>query len=150
MEPTAGNRSKVIIGVDDARANLALLDAALQSAGYTFIGASSGPEALDVLNRVRPRLILLDVRMPEMDGFETCRRIRLRNDLVRVPVAFVTACKTESDVRAGVAVGGNDFIVKPFTVAHLLERAAYWVSRPVRAEAMANATGRLCSTPAQG
>lgn len=137
MEQSAVNRSKVIIGVDDVRANLALLNAALQSAGYTFIGASSGLEALEVLNRVRPRLILLDVRMPDMDGFETCRRIRLRNDLARVPVAFVTACKTEADVRACVSVGGNDFIVKPFTVAHLLERAAYWVSRPVRAETMA-------------
>lgn len=137
VENTGGNRSKVIIGVDDVRANLALLDAALKSAGYTFIGASSGLEALDVLNRVRPRLILLDVRMPDMDGFETCRRIRLRDDLARVPIAFVTACKTEADVRACVAVGGNDFIVKPFTVAHLLERTAHWVSRPVRAEPMA-------------
>lgn len=139
VEPTAGNRSKVIVGVDDVRANLALLDAALRSAGYTFIGASSGPEALDVLIRVRPRLILLDVCMPEMDGFETCRRVRQRNDLARVPIAFVTACKTEADVRACVAVGGNDFIVKPFTVAHLLERAAYWVGRAVRTEAMASA-----------
>jgi CheY-like chemotaxis protein len=142
VDSTSGNRSKVIVGVDDVRANLALLDAALHSAGYTFIGASSGLDALDVLNRVRPRLILLDVRMPDMDGFETCRRIRLRDNLARVPIAFVTACKTEADVRACVAVGGNDFIVKPFTVAHLLERAAYWVSRPVRVEASLAAAAR--------
>jgi CheY-like chemotaxis protein len=135
------NRSKVVIGVDDLPANLALLEAALQTAGYTFIGIGSGMQCLDVLNRVRPRLILLDVRMPDLDGFETCRRLRQRPDLARVPVAFVTACKTEADVRNCVAAGGNDFIVKPFTIPHLLERVAYWTARavPVRGEAAATA-----------
>lgn len=128
----AENRSKVVIGVDDVPANLALLEVALTSAGYTFIGVASGGALLEVMNRVQPRLVLLDVRMPEMDGFETCRRLRLRRDFAAVPVAFITACKTETDVRSGLAAGGNDFIVKPFTRQHLLERVAYWVAHPLR------------------
>ncbi len=133
-ESAAGNRSKVIVGVDDIPANLHLLEAVLTSAGYTFIGASSGLDCLEVLNRVRPRLILLDIRMPEMDGFETCRRLRMRDELSRVPIVFVTACKTEGDVHACVAVGGNGFIAKPYAVQQLLERVAVWVSRPLRSD----------------
>lgn len=134
MSLDQGNRSKIVVGVDDVPANLTILEVAIRSADYTFIGAKSGLECLDVLSRVRPRLLLVDVRMPEMDGFELCRRIRQRLDLARVPIAFVTACKTEVDVRTGLAVGGNDFIVKPFTVKHLLERVAYWVAHPLKPE----------------
>jgi CheY-like chemotaxis protein len=134
MSLDQGNRSKIVVGVDDVPANLTILEVAVRSADYTFIGATSGAECLEVLSRVRPRLLLLDVRMPEMDGFELCLRIRQRPDLVRVPIAFVTACKTEADVRTGLAVGGNDFIVKPFTVKHLLDRVGYWVARPLRPE----------------
>jgi CheY-like chemotaxis protein len=134
MSLDQGNRSKIVVGVDDVPANLTILEVAVRSADYTFIGAKSGAECLEVLNRVRPRLLLLDVRMPDMDGFELCRRVRQRPDFARVPIAFVTACKTEVDVRTGLAVGGNDFIVKPFTVKHLLDRVGYWVARPLRAE----------------
>jgi DNA-binding response OmpR family regulator len=128
----AENRSKVVIGVDDVPANLALLEVALRSAGYTFIGVASGAALIEVMNRVRPRLVLLDIRMPDMDGFEACRRLRLRHDYATVPVAFITACKTETDVLNGLAAGGNDFIVKPYTLQHLLERVAYWVAHPLR------------------
>jgi DNA-binding response OmpR family regulator len=128
----AENRSKVVIGVDDVAANLALLEVALRSAGYTFIGVASGAAMIEVMNRVRPRLDLLDIRMPDMDGFEACRRLRLRHDFATVPVAFITACKTETDVLNGLAAGGNDFIVKPYTLQHLLERVAHWVAHPLR------------------
>ncbi len=130
---SSGNSSKVILGVDDAPENLILLKGAVTAGGYSFVGAKSGIECLSLLVRVVPRLILLDIEMPEMDGFEVCRRIRMDGNLRSVPVAFLTARKTAEDVRTGMDVGGNDFIIKPFDVLKLLERIRHWTSyRPTR------------------
>jgi DNA-binding response OmpR family regulator len=95
------------------------------------MGAASGPELLALSLRVVPRLILLDIQMPEMDGFETCRRLRANRDLVRVPIAFLTGRKTFEDVAEGLSSGGNDFILKPFKVRHLLGRVEHWTSRQI-------------------
>jgi two-component system, OmpR family, response regulator len=124
--------AKVVIGVDDAPENLAILEAAVRAGGYTFIGASSGTECLSLLTRVVPRLIMLDVEMPELDGFETCRRIRMNPQLRSVPVAFLTARRTADDVKQGIAVGGNDFIIKPFDVVKLLGRVRHWTQHSIR------------------
>ena len=67
-----------------------------------------------------------------MDGFETCRKLREMPELGRVPIAFLTARKTPEDVRHGLDVGGNDFIVKPFDPGKLLERVAHWTSRSLK------------------
>lgn len=135
MESEILNRSnssaKVVIGVDDAPENLKLLQAAVRAGGFSFLGAASGNECLSLLTRIQPRLILLDIQMPELDGFETCRRIRSMPELQHVPVAFLTARKTAEDVQKCVQAGGNDFIVKPFDVLKLLERIKYWTSRRV-------------------
>lgn len=133
--PANDSRNKIVIGVDDNEANLAFLKSAVTSAGYTFFGATSGAECLSLVLRVPPRLILLDIQMPWMDGFETCRRLRALAETATVPIAFLTACKTREDVRTGLAAGGNDFIVKPFLPAHLLERVRHWTTRSVRAAA---------------
>lgn len=127
--PEFDNSSKIIIGADDAKENLLLEKAFLESAGFKFVGVTSGSECIALVCRVMPRLILLDIQMPDLDGFETCRRIRALPDRRRVPIAFVTACKTESDLRTGLAVGGNDFIIKPFNRDRLIERCNYWTSR---------------------
>ena len=123
--------SKVVIGVDDAPENLFLLQSTLKKAGYTFMGVHSGSECLALVSRVIPRLILLDVEMPVMDGFETCRRLRDNRELGHVPVAFLTARKTPEDVKRGLGLGGNDFIIKPFDPVKLLDRVKYWVGRSV-------------------
>jgi DNA-binding response OmpR family regulator len=123
--------SKVVLGVDDAPENLFLLQAALKHAGYSFIGAKSGRECLALVSRVIPRLILLDIEMPDLDGFETCRKLRENTELRHVPIAFLTARKSPADVTAGIGAGGNDFIVKPFDNAKLLERVRHWTSRSV-------------------
>ncbi|MBI3451327.1 MAG: response regulator [Rhodospirillales bacterium] len=125
----ADNKARVIVGVDDVPENLMLLKAYVVGAGYTFFGAPSGAECVDLVHRVTPKLILLDVQMPDMDGFETCRKLRGLTNTARVPIAFITVCKTAQDVRAGMAAGGNDFIVKPFTREHLLERIRFWVTK---------------------
>jgi len=127
----ANNKSKVIIGVDDTPENLMLLGHVVAAAGYTFFSASSGTECLILLSRIEPRLILLDVQMPGMDGFETCRQIRNDVRLRHVPVAFLTSRQTPADVRAGVAAGGNDFILKPFDNALLISRLNHWTRQRV-------------------
>jgi DNA-binding response OmpR family regulator len=128
----ASASAKIVVGVDDAPENLALLQGAVKAGGFTFLGAGSGREGLLLLNRVVPRLVLLDIEMPDMDGFETCRRIRAIPELRSVPVAFLTARRTQEDVRQCLEVGGNDFIIKPFDIIKLLERIRYWTGRSLR------------------
>ena len=99
--------------VDDHFLNVKLLEARLQLASFDVVTAMSGPEALDVLTRTRPDIVLLDVMMPGMDGYEVCRRIRQNPDTAGLPVVMVTALDKESDRQAGLAAGANDFLNKP-------------------------------------
>ncbi len=119
-----------ILGVDDDIDQLIVLQTHLDAAGFTFFGATSGEEALKLVARVAPRLIILDVTMRGLDGFETCRRLRLDPAAADVPVLLLTARKTEADVLAAKAVGANDFMVKPFDADRLAERVRRWLSRP--------------------
>ena len=124
-------RSKIVMAVDDAPETLSMLKALVSAAGYSFMGARTGKECLDLVTRAVPRLILLDVRMPDMDGFETCRRLRALFTIKQVPIAFLTTTKTAEDVRNGLNVGGNDFIIKPFDAEKLLLRVQHWTARRV-------------------
>jgi len=128
-----GRKSKVVIGVDDQPENIMVLRALLAAHGYTFLAASSGPECISLATRNAPRLILLDIQMPEMDGFETCRRLRAIWTLRSVPIAFLTARKAPEDVKLGLSLGGNDFILKPFDQERLLARVDHWTRRTVAA-----------------
>jgi CheY-like chemotaxis protein len=125
----ASTSSKIVMAVDDAAQNVLLLKSVNGSAGYTFVGAKSGSECMTLLTRVAPRLLLLDIEMPGMNGFETCRSIRAISELRQVPIAFLTARQTAEDVKAGLQAGSNDFIVKPFDVAKLLDRVRHWTTR---------------------
>jgi two-component system OmpR family response regulator len=127
----AKNRSKIVIGVDDNPANLAFLKTTISAAGYSFVGLSGGAECLSIVLRFPPRLILLDIQMPGMDGFETCRRLRGMAETRNVPIAFLTGRRTREDVQQGLAAGGNDFIIKPFDREHLLARVQMWTGRRV-------------------
>jgi CheY-like chemotaxis protein len=86
-----------------------------------------------LLTRIEPKLILLDIEMPELDGFETCSQIRSKPNLRNTPVVFLTARKSADDVKNCLAVGGNDFIVKPFDLAKLLDRIRHWTGRRIAA-----------------
>jgi two-component system, OmpR family, response regulator len=127
-------RSKIVMGVDDTPETLQLLKFAIEAGGYTFIGVKGGAQCLAMLTRVVPKLILLDIEMPSMSGFETCQRIRGMAGFDQVPIAFLTARKTAEDVKAGIAAGGNDFIIKPYVVAKLRERVDYWTVRRAKPE----------------
>lgn len=80
-----------ILAVDDVPANLDVLSQALEAGGYNVLVATSGETALDLVTRIEPDLILLDVMMPGIDGFETCRRLKANEEVEEIPVIFLTA-----------------------------------------------------------
>ncbi len=127
--PPQENKSKVILAVDDDNETLSIIESIGRQAGYTMFVARSGEQCLSMLWRVMPQLILLDVKMPGFDGFEACRRIRSDPKVTQVPVLFLTARRTIEDLKRGVAVGGDDFLIKPFNAAQLLDRIEHLVLR---------------------
>jgi CheY-like chemotaxis protein len=116
------SRTKLVLAADDNPNNLRLLEVILESQGYAFIGVTSGSECLDMMQRHSPDLVILDVEMPGLDGFETCRQLRAREMGVHVPVAFYTAHHLDTDLRRGIAAGGNDFLLKPIEPEKLISR----------------------------
>ena len=123
---------KTVVMADDMVENRLLIKGILERHGYVVFDASDGADCLGLLARVVPRLVLLDIQMPDMTGFEVCRRIRMNPTFRQVPIAFVTASKTLEEVQEGMAAGGNDFIVKPIREDKLLDRVKYWTSRTLR------------------
>lgn len=110
-----------ILVVDDLPQNIKLLDAILSPRGFTVLSAGSGREALELLSAQVPDLVLLDIVMPGIDGYETCRRIRSNPVTSFLPVVMITASGDEQKVRA-IEAGADDFISKPFDQAELLAR----------------------------
>jgi putative two-component system response regulator len=108
-------RSKILV-VDDEPTNLKVLKQILQE-DYRLLFAKSGEEAIALAQREQPALILLDVMMPGMTGFDACRQLKAQPDTARIPVIFVTALKDEVDETTGFAVGGVDYISKPVVPA---------------------------------
>lgn len=118
-QPLQGAR---ILLVDDVPANLGALGEFLGAAGAKLFVAQSGAAALARLETMRPDLILLDVTMPDMDGFEVCRRLRSGPAGADVPVLFITALGETADKLAGFAAGGADYITKPFQAPEVIAR----------------------------
>jgi adenylate cyclase len=111
----------LVLVVDDLAPNVRLLEAVLSPKGFRVATASSGQEALDMLGSEHPDLVLLDVVMPGMDGYEVCRRIRDDPRTAFLPVIMITASGEEQKIRA-IESGADDFINKPFDQAELLAR----------------------------
>jgi adenylate cyclase len=111
-----------ILVVDDTPANIQSLAAILKQNGYQISVATNGRQALEVLERVQPDLILLDVIMPEMDGFETCRRLKSSESWKQIPVIFLTAKTETTDIVQGFELGAVDYVAKPFNPHELLAR----------------------------
>ena len=110
-----------VLCVDDQPANLRLLDAVLSPRGYHVLGATGGPEALDVLGAADVDVVLLDVQMPGMDGCEVCRRIRSDPRTEFLPVVMITA-GAHAQRLEGLEAGADDFLTKPFDQSELLAR----------------------------
>src|SRR5436305_8379052 len=109
---------KILVVEDDPRIS-DVLEYALKAEGYDVQKAQRGREAIEIAQRAAPALIVLDVGLPDIDGFEVCRAIRKFSD---VPVLFLTSRSDEIDRIVGLELGGDDYIVKPFSTRELLAR----------------------------
>jgi DNA-binding response OmpR family regulator len=105
--------------VDDDTDLIDVMTYALRREGYDVVGATDGLQALERLRADLPDIVILDVRMPQLDGFETCRRIRHISD---VPIIMLTARGEENDVLRGLQVGADDYMTKPFSLKQLAAR----------------------------
>ena len=102
-----------VLVVDDIIANLKLLEARLTAEYFDVVVAMSGPEALSICERGQCDIVLLDVMMPDMDGFEMCRRLKANPATHHVPVIMVTALDQPADRVRGLEAGADDFLTKP-------------------------------------
>ncbi len=115
-------KTPVILVVDDNRENLELLEAYLEDIPCETIPAYDGPEALDIVKKQKPDLILLDIMMPKMSGFEVCRKIKSDPNTTDIPIIMVTALSEFGDIERSIGSGTDDFISKPVNKLELLTR----------------------------
>lgn len=116
------NHPPRILLVDDEPLNITLLESLLQSEGYNTLSATSGMEALRMAKTSIPDLIVLDIMMPEMDGFEVCQKLREDPNLQTIPIIFLTALDDDHSKLRGLEVMGDDFLTKPFKNGLLLTK----------------------------
>lgn len=116
------NKSPRVLIVDDDPLAREVLTATLQREGYTLLVAVSGVEALQKLSTLAPDLILLDVMMPLLNGFETCQQIRRQPEFRHIPIILITALEDSTEVVRGLDLGADEFITKPFNTAELKAR----------------------------
>jgi two-component system OmpR family response regulator len=117
--PTTDDSTRILV-VDDEDSLLDLVASALRFAGYQVATAQSGLDALRSVKADPPHLVVLDVNLPDIDGFDVCRR--LRRDGHQVPVIFLTARHGPEDLRTGFRQGGDDYLTKPFSLEELALR----------------------------
>ena len=125
MSVTANPAPADILLVDDTPANLNVLSTILAQQGYKVRPANSGLVALRVAQHASPDLILLDIQMPGMDGFEVCRRLKALEHTRDTPVIFISALDEALDKVAAFEAGGVDYIAKPFQILEVLARVQY-------------------------
>jgi len=123
LPPREMNASEpIILVVDDEPRNLKLVGAFLEKNGLNPAFAENGKQALAFLDQTTPDLILLDIRMPEMDGIEVCRRILQKPEWGNIPIIFLTAKTDQESLMEGLETGGMDYITKPFYGTELIAR----------------------------
>ena len=115
------NKGKILV-VDDENYILHILDFSLGAEGYEVITAEDGEEAVRKAKEERPDLVVLDVMMPKMDGFEACRTIKRDPELGTTPVILLSAKARDVDQKQGYEAGADDYITKPFSPGRLVER----------------------------
>jgi two-component system OmpR family response regulator len=127
---TSSDRIPQVLVVDDEPNIRELVQVALKFHGCAVSTAATGADALRLAESSRPDLIVLDVVLPDLDGFEVCRRLRAGGN--EVPVIFLTARDTSSDTVTGLALGGDDYVTKPFSVEALVARVRAVLRRASR------------------
>ena len=119
---------KTVLAVDDDRSMIAFLGMLINQIGYDFIGLHSGEECLAQIDEIAPDLLMLDVNMPGMDGYETCRRVRSEHSNIAVPVLFLTGNDSRDGLSDAISAGGTEYLAKPINADALIERVQYWFS----------------------
>lgn len=119
---TKDSNSRTILVVDDVPVNIQLLKTYLTAEGYRVMSAKDGSEAVDKIRSEMPDLVLLDVMMPKMDGFQVCKIIKNDKETQYIPVIMVTALNELEDKLKGIDSGADDFLTKPFNKLELLAR----------------------------
>jgi two-component system alkaline phosphatase synthesis response regulator PhoP len=114
-------KGKILV-VDDENYILHILDFSLGAEGYEVITAEDGEEAVQKCREEHPDLVVLDVMMPKMDGFEACRAIKRDPELTGTPVILLSAKARDIDQKQGYEVGADDYITKPFSPGRLVDR----------------------------
>ena len=117
-------KKSLILIVDDTPKNIQVLGKTLHDIGYNVSIATSGSQALDSVKKEKPDLILLDIQMPEMDGFEVCKILKMNSDTKGIPIIFLTAVTDSDKIVEGFELGAVDYITKPFNSAELSMRVA--------------------------
>jgi len=132
-----------ILIVDDDRLNLRILRRILETEGYVLADAASGEQALVTYEQFQPDLVLLDVMMPGIDGFETCRELKRLHGDNCAPVIFITAKNDSDDVVAGLTAGGVDYLPKPFHTKEVLARIRTHLQNQLLAEQLKSLVEQL-------
>ena len=135
--PVATARGAAVLLVEDEESIGALVRGYLEQNGYPIVWVRSGEEALAELERLRPRMVILDIGLPGQDGFDVCRGIRARSS---VPILMLTARDEEADRVAGLEVGADDYVSKPFSPRELVARMKAVLRRTESASDQASLT----------
>ena len=122
MEQKMNSMVPIVLIADDVEANRLLLKDIISEMGCQAVLAENGVQALKLAQHIRPQLIILDIAMPEMDGYEACRKLKENIDTKEIPVIFISALDEPNDIVRGFSIGGEDYIVKPFEIAELMAR----------------------------
>ncbi len=119
--------NSIILVVDDSPDSLGMLNSALNQAGYTVLVALDGKQALDIIQQIEPKVILMDAQMPIMNGFECC--LEVRKTLPLIPIIFMTGLTDSEHIIKAFEHGGTDYITKPVNPAELLARIATHITQ---------------------
>ncbi len=116
------DKKPLVLVVDDMPRNLQILSTILDNEGYDITFANNGKQAIDVANSALPDLILLDVMMPEMDGFEACKILKSQEKTKDIPIIFITGRSQSEDIVKGFKAGAVDYVTKPFNTIEMISR----------------------------
>jgi CheY-like chemotaxis protein len=132
LGPKRDPSKKLVLHIEDEADIRIMVAFALGSLGVEMMGAEDGPAGIKVAKREKPDLILLDIRMPTLDGFETCAELRRISGLQKTPILMVTALGQMKDVERAMAQGADGYIVKPLDVPKLRAKVAQALGLPAK------------------
>jgi len=135
--------TKKILVVDDDSVNLNILFSCIKASGYIVRLAKSGKSALKLLSKFKPDLILLDIMMPDIDGYETCKIIKQDNHLKDIPIIFITGLTNTDDKVKGFELGAIDYIVKPFQKTEVMARISIHLTLESQKKELASLNEKL-------